>query len=100
MLTLTFMLLLHLVEQGNQTGKLHVDPEKDRHRSNRRVKLFPTLGPKAHRARGFIGRLVIAFRLMIEAGLNRVILAEDQQEARHWRVVVFSLESHDRALQP
>ena len=37
---------------------------------------------------------------MIEASLNRVIFAEDQQEARHRRVVVFTLEAHDLALQP
>jgi hypothetical protein len=43
-------LLLPIVQQRNQAGKLHVDPEKDRHRAKRRVKFFRDLRPKADRA--------------------------------------------------
>src|SRR5580658_7929370 len=101
MLTLTCMsLLLQIVQQRNQAGKLHVDPEKDRHSAKSSVELALHLRPKADRAGRLIGGLVIAFRLMIEAGLDRIILTEDQQQARHWRVVVLSLETHDLAPQP
>src|SRR6202453_96874 len=100
MLTLTCMFLLHAVQQRNQTGQFYVDPEKDRHCANCRIELFADLRPKAVRAGRLVGGLVIVFRLMIEAGLNRVILTEDQQQARHRRSVVLSLEAHDLALQP
>src|ERR1700692_3033703 len=101
MLTLTCMsLLLPIVQQRNQAGKFHVDPEKDRHRAHGRVELALYLRPKADRASRLIRRLVVTLRLMIEAGLNRVILTEDQQQAWYRRVVVLSLEAHDLALQP
>ena len=101
MLMLTCMLLLPFpIEQGNQTGEFHFDPEKDRHRAERRVELLPYVRPKADRAGRLIGRLVLALRTMIEARLNRIILTEDQQEARHWGGVLLSFEAHELALQP
>src|SRR5579863_4255533 len=101
MLTLTCMLLLlPAVEQRNQVRQFDVDPEKGRHRAKRSVELLRDLRAKAHRAGRLIGGLVVTVRLMIETGLNRIVLAKDQQEAWYGRIVILSLEAHDLALQP
>jgi hypothetical protein len=55
------LLLPFLVEQGDQAGEFHVDPEKNLHRAKRRVEVFPDVRPKADGAGRLIGGLVIAF---------------------------------------